>query len=139
MFASWLMWHQPDRRAVVPIEAKCRARREAEIKCDKDGSVPCFLCSPLDPEGTRIETRISAEGGTGPARNTFSQMDRFFLAIMVSGLLLAAVAVSLFVATSGERAVSVMSVPAAPSMPSTTVRPRRVEENRTMPHDDGRR
>jgi hypothetical protein len=67
-------------------------------------------------------------------------MERFFLAIMVSGLLLAVVAVSLFVVTrGGDPAVSVMNLPAAPSTPNTTVRPRRAEGNRTMPQDDGRR
>jgi hypothetical protein len=53
-------------------------------------------------------------------------MDRFFLAVMVSGLLLAAVAMSLFVATSGgERTASVMSLPPVPSTTTGEVRPPR--------------
>jgi hypothetical protein len=73
-------------------------------------------------------------------RGTFSRMDRFFLAVMVSGLLLAAVAVSLFVATSGgDHTVTVMSPLPTPSRPDNTIKPRRAEENRTMPQDDGRR
>jgi|HubBroStandDraft_4_1064222.scaffolds.fasta_scaffold2207817_1 hypothetical protein len=43
-------------------------------------------------------------------------MERFFLALMVSGLLLAVVAASLFVATGADdRRVSVMNLPPPPS------------------------
>jgi hypothetical protein len=44
-------------------------------------------------------------------------MERFFLALMVSGLLLAVAAASLFVATTGadDRTASVMNLPSPPS------------------------
>ena len=43
-------------------------------------------------------------------------MERFFLALMVSGLLLAVVAASLFVATGADdRRVSVMNLPPPPN------------------------
>ena len=43
-------------------------------------------------------------------------MERFFLALMVSGLLLAVVAACLFVATgTDDRRVSVMNLPSPPS------------------------
>ena len=43
-------------------------------------------------------------------------MERFFLALMVSGLLLAVTAASLFVATgTDDRRVSVMNLPSPPS------------------------
>jgi hypothetical protein len=67
-------------------------------------------------------------------------MERFFLALMVSGLLLAVVAASLFVATGADnRTASVMNLPPPPSMPTEKLRPRRGDENRTMPHDTGDR
>ncbi|MBV8923948.1 MAG: hypothetical protein JOZ74_01125 [Bradyrhizobium sp.] len=66
-------------------------------------------------------------------------MDRIFLAVIVSGLLLAAVAVFLFVAsTGGETTVSLMNIPPAPSMPIPKRGPRHDEEDRTMPQDRGR-
>jgi|AmaraimetFIIA100_FD_contig_71_3434352_length_413_multi_3_in_0_out_0_1 hypothetical protein len=65
-------------------------------------------------------------------------MDRVFLAIIVSGLLLAAAATSLFVATSGESWVAELSAPAAPIRPSPTVRRRPDAENRASPRDDQR-
>jgi hypothetical protein len=55
-------------------------------------------------------------------------MDRLFLAIIVSGLLLAGVATSLLVATGGGNTVAVVNAPPAPILP--TQKPRRVEENR---------
>jgi hypothetical protein len=58
-------------------------------------------------------------------------MDRLFLAIIVSGLLLAAVATSLFVATGGGNTVAVVNAPPAPIIPTEKMRPRRVEENGT--------
>ena len=64
-------------------------------------------------------------------------MDRFFLAMIISGLLLAAVATSLFVATGGGNAVAVMDPPPAPIMPTERAGPRRTEPYRTMPRDDG--
>ena len=65
-------------------------------------------------------------------------MERFFLALMVSGLLLAVVAASLFVATGADdRRASVMNLQPAPSMPVKKLRPRRDDENKTMLHDTG--
>jgi len=67
---------------------------------------------------------------------TFYRMDRLFLAVIVSGLLLAAVATSLFVATGGGSSVAELSVPPTPILPTETMgahrraEPRRVEENR---------
>ena len=59
---------------------------------------------------------------------TFPRMDRLFLAMIISGLLLAAVATSLFVATSGGNTVAVVSPPPAPILPAEKSRP--VEDNR---------
>jgi hypothetical protein len=59
-------------------------------------------------------------------------MDRLFLAIIVSGLLLAVAATALFVATGGGHAVAVVNAPPASIMPTVTPVPRRVEDdNRT--------
>ena len=69
--------------------------------------------------------------GTRPARVTFSLMDRLFLAIIVSGLLLAVVATSLFVATGGGHAVAVVNAPPVSIMPTETPAPRGIEDNRT--------
>jgi hypothetical protein len=66
-------------------------------------------------------------------------MDRFFLAIIISGLLLAAVATSLFVATGGGNSVAVLDPPRAPVLPTEKIGPRRGHEDRTMPRDDGRK
>ena len=50
------------------------------------------------------------------ASDTFSGMERFFLALIVSGLLLAVAAASLFVATGADdRTASVMNLPSPPS------------------------
>jgi hypothetical protein len=57
-------------------------------------------------------------------------MDRLFLAIIISGLLLAAVATTLFVATGGGTSVAVVNAPPAPIMPEKPA-PRRAEDNRT--------
>lgn len=54
---------------------------------------------------------------------TFSCMDRFFLAVIVSGLLLVAVATSLFVATGGERSVAQLTVPPSRILPLENFRP----------------
>ncbi len=52
-------------------------------------------------------------------------MDRVFLAVIVSALLLAAAAVCLFVVTTGgERTLSVMNLPAAPSTFVERAKPR---------------
>jgi hypothetical protein len=56
-------------------------------------------------------------------------MDRLFLAIIVSGLLLAAVATSLFVATGGGNTVAVVNAPPAPILPTEKPAPRRIEDN----------
>jgi hypothetical protein len=70
-----------------------------------------------------------SQAGTRPARATFSLMDRLFLAMIVSGLLLAAVATSLLVATGGGNTVAVVNPPPAPILP--TEKPRQLEQNRT--------
>jgi hypothetical protein len=57
-------------------------------------------------------------------------MDRLFLAIIVSGLLLAVVATSLFVATGGGNTVAVVNAPPVTIMPTESPAPRRVEDNR---------
>ncbi len=57
-------------------------------------------------------------------------MDRLFLAIIVSGLLLAAVATSLFVATGGGNTVAVVNAPPVTIMPTEKPAPRRIEDNR---------
>ena len=51
-------------------------------------------------------------------------MDRLFLAIIVSGLLLAAVATSLFVATGGGTSVAVVNPPPTPILPTEKPRQR---------------
>ena len=77
--------------------------------------------------------------GTGSPCGTFSRMDRFFLALMVSGLLLAAAAVSLLVASSGsESTVSLTTIPAAPVKPTPKVTPHHAQENRSAPQDGTR-
>jgi hypothetical protein len=56
-------------------------------------------------------------------------MERFFLALMVSGLLLAVVAASLFVATgTDDRAASVMNLPSPPSAYLKKTKPREDKE-----------
>jgi hypothetical protein len=71
-----------------------------------------FLCSLSN----LFHSRIHHEAGTGSASDTFTGMERFFLALIVSGLLLAVAAASLFVATGADdRTTSVVNLPAAPS------------------------
>jgi hypothetical protein len=56
-------------------------------------------------------------------------MERFFLALMVSGLLLAVVAASLFVATGADnRTASVMNLPSPPSAYLKKTKPREDKE-----------
>jgi hypothetical protein len=55
-------------------------------------------------------------------------MERFFLALMVSGLLLAVAAASLFVATGADnRTASVMNLPPIPGSAIQRAKPRRIE------------
>lgn len=90
---------QPGGGMIVPT-AKCRAAAASP------------LCTFLHLErGGQI---LPMPPGTRAAAATFSRMDRFFLAVIISALLLAAVAVGLFVAsTGGERTLSVMNLPPA--------------------------
>ena len=74
---------------------------------------------------------LDAQPGTRPARATFSCMDRLFLAIIVSGLLLAGVATSLLVATRGGNTVAVVNEPPVSIMPTEKSAPRRIEDNQT--------
>jgi hypothetical protein len=84
-----------------------------------------FLCSLL--AGPLRETWSQA--GTGSAPDTFTQMERFFLALMVSGLLLAVAAASLFVATGADNhTASVMNLSSAPGTPLAKPKPREVKE-----------
>jgi hypothetical protein len=56
-------------------------------------------------------------------------MERFFLALIVSGLLLAVAAASLFVATgANERPTSVVSIPSATKTFTERVKPRKDEQ-----------
>jgi hypothetical protein len=63
-------------------------------------------------------------------------MDRVFLAIIVSGLLLAATSMSLLVATGGGTTVAELKVP--PSAWTQRVRPRTLD-NLTLARDDSPR
>ncbi len=74
--------------------------------------------------------RNHREAGTGSASDTFSDMERFFLAVIVSGLLLAVAAASLFVATGADdRTASVMNLPSAPNTFIQKTKPRHAEEH----------
>ena len=56
-------------------------------------------------------------------------MERFFLALIVSGLLLAVTAASLFVATGADdRTASVMNLPSAPSTFIQKAKPRPADD-----------
>ena len=67
--------------------------------------------------------------GTGSTGDTFTNMERFFLALMVSGLLLAIAAASLFVATGADdHATSVMNLPSPPDAYLQKTKPRKVNE-----------
>jgi hypothetical protein len=56
-------------------------------------------------------------------------MERFFLALMVSGLLLAVAAASLFVATGADnRTASVMNLPSPPNAYLKKTKPREGQE-----------
>jgi hypothetical protein len=57
-------------------------------------------------------------------------MERFFLALIVSGLLLAVAAASLFVATGADdRTASVMNLPSAPNTFIQKTKPRQADEH----------
>jgi hypothetical protein len=65
-------------------------------------------------------------------------MDRIFLAVMVSGLLLAATSMSLLVATGGGITVAALKVP-PPAVSISSMRPYRMQENTTLARDDSAR
>ena len=64
-------------------------------------------------------------------------MDRIFLAIIVSGLLLAATSMSLLVATDGAMTVAELKVPPS-ALTAQRVRPQ-MQENTTLARDDSAR
>jgi hypothetical protein len=65
-------------------------------------------------------------------------MDRVFLAIIVSGLLLAATSMSLLVATGGGTTVAELNVP-PPAVAISSMRPYRMGENTTLARNDSPR
>jgi hypothetical protein len=77
--------------------------------------------------------KIKSFPGTRSEGATFTDMDRVFLAIIISGLLLAATSMSLLVATGGRTTVAELNVPpsglsgqkAWPSLRHENVRPAR--------------
>jgi hypothetical protein len=62
-------------------------------------------------------------------------MDRVFLAVIVSGLLLAATSMSLLVATGGGTTVAELKVPPA-VVSISSMRPYRMQENMRLARDD---
>jgi hypothetical protein len=64
-------------------------------------------------------------------------MDRIFLAVIVSGVLLAATSMSLLVATGGGTTVAELKLPPSP-LPTAYVRPRMLG-NTTLARDDSGR
>jgi hypothetical protein len=86
-----------------------------------------FLCSLLNHLGS---CKSSRDAGTGSSPDTFTGMERFFLALMVSGLLLAVAAATLFVATStDDHTAAVMNLPSPPNAYLQKTKPRRVEQS----------
>ena len=65
-------------------------------------------------------------------------MDRVFLAVIVSGLLLAATSMSLLVATDGAMTVAELKVPPSASV-LANFRPQRPDHRTTLVRDDGAR
>ena len=66
---------------------------------------------------------------------TFSCMDRVFLAVIASGLLLAATSMSLLVATGGGTTVAELNVPSTAVLVSS-IRPHRSPEKTTLVRND---
>ena len=65
-------------------------------------------------------------------------MERIFLAIIVSGLLLAATSMSLLVATDGAMTVAELKVPPSATV-LASVRPQRPDYRATLTRDDSAR
>jgi hypothetical protein len=65
-------------------------------------------------------------------------MDRIFLAVIVSGVLLAATSMSLLVATDGAMTVAELKVPPSAKV-LANVRPQRPDYRTTLVRDDGAR
>ena len=63
-------------------------------------------------------------------------MDRVFLAVTVSGLLLAATSMSLLVATGGGTTVAELKMP-PPAVAISSMRPYRVSDRTTLARNDG--
>ena len=64
-------------------------------------------------------------------------MDRVFLAVMVSGVLLAATSMSLLVATDGAMTVAELKLP--PSTNALSIRPQRPDNRTILARDDSAR
>ena len=65
-------------------------------------------------------------------------MDRVFLAVIVSGVLLAATSISLLVATDGAMTVAELKVPPSATV-LASVRPQRPDYRTTLARDDSAR
>ena len=65
-------------------------------------------------------------------------MDRVFLAVIVSGVLLAATSMWLLVATDGAMTVAELRVPPSATV-LASVRPQRPDYRKTLARDDGAR
>ena len=73
--------------------------------------------------------------GTTSVGLRWQEMDRIFLAIIVSGLLLAATSMSLLVATGGGTTVAELNVPQSANV-TTNIRPQRPDRGATLARDD---
>ncbi len=62
-------------------------------------------------------------------------MERVFLAVIISGLLLAATSMSLLVATDGAMTVAELKAPPSAVLVSS-IRPHRMPDNTTLARDD---
>ena len=73
--------------------------------------------------------------GTGSTPDTFTNMERFFLALMVSGLLLAVAAASLFVATGvDDHTATVVNLPSPPGAYLKKMKSRQIKEETVGRH-----
>lgn len=126
---------QPGLAAIVPGNCRGYANDDGLSRapgCSLPADSVTAACCDAVP-------KISATAGTAFVRGTFSSMDRIFLAIIVSGLLLATVSVSLFVATTaGETAVSALNLTAVPSVAGKKVVPRSVGNEEAIRPDGGK-
>ena len=85
-----------------------------------------------------VRPNVTAETGTRFARQTFSLMDRIFLAVIVLSLLLIATSSGLLIfANSGAMTMSAASVPASADMRDARLMPRRTAYDKLTPPDGG--